>query len=406
VRGALPRSSSPDALPGTHSRVTRVLHLFPVSEIGGAERVLLNLMRFRQRPDIEHRAVVAAADSGPLGVALTRLGVPWQQVPRGRMRWPGALWRLCRQLRRIVRESAADVVLTNSPQGFLYARWSTFGLRVPVVLYYMTVPRRQLWQNGPLDILAAKWRPAATFTASRAIERIVTGWGLANVQTVYHGVAVEPPDASAISDLEEHLSRLGIGPCDPVVLLPGRLQPWKGQHVLVAAFPEVLKVFPSAHAVLIGGSLFGQDLAYANCLEREIAALSLTDRVHVLGHQPPAAWFDRAAVVIHASTRPDPFPLVCIEALAARRPLITNRLSGTCEILEDGREAVIVEPGDAATLARGIVRVLGDPEEARRMAAAGYQRYLATSTPGPMVQKIETTLVELSVRARVVVCPG
>lgn len=386
--------------------VTRILHLFPVSEIGGAETVLLNLIRFRKRPDVEHRVVVAAAESGPLGVALTRLGVLWQQVPRGRMRWPGSLWRLCRQVRRIVQESGAEVVLTNSPQGFLYARWATIGLRVPVVLYYMTVPQRRLWRNGPLDILAAKSRPAATFTASHAISRIVTGWGLSNVQTVYHGIPVEFPEASAITDREEHLLRLGIGRADPVVLLSGRLQAWKGQHILIASFPEVLKVCPTAHAVLIGGSLFGQDPEYANRLEQQIAALSLTGRVHLLGHQPPAAWLDRADVVVHASTGPDPFPLVCIEALAARRPLITNRLSGTCEILAEEREAVIVEPNDPAALARGIIRLLSDPEKARQMAEAGHRRYLDTCTPAPMVQTIETALVDLSARSRTVVCPA
>ena len=366
--------------------------------------MLLNLMRFRQRPDVEHRVVVAAAEGGPLGVALTRLGVPWQQVPRGRMRWPGALWRVCRQIRRIVRESGAEVVLTNSPQGFLYARWATLGLRVPVVLYYMTVPQRRLWQNGPLDILVAKSRPAATFTASHAISRIVSGWGLSNVQTVYHGVPVEAPETSAINDREEHLLRLGVGRADPIVLLPGRLQAWKGQHILIAAFPEVLKACPSAHALLIGGSLFGQDPEYADRLRQQIAALSLTSRVHLLGHQPAAAWLERAAVVVHASTGPDPFPLVCIEALAARRPLITNRLSGTCEILADGRDAVIVEPNDPAALARGIVQVLSDPETARRMAEAGHRRYLATCTPAPMVRTIETALVDLSTRSRAVVC--
>jgi glycosyltransferase involved in cell wall biosynthesis len=386
--------------------VTRILHLFPVSEIGGAETVLLNLMRFRERPDVEHQAVVAAAESGPLGVALTRIGVLWQQVPRGRMRWPGSLWRVCRQFRRIVQESGAEVVLTNSPQGFLYARWATIGLRVPVVLYYMTVPQRRLWRNGPLDILAAKSRPAATFAASDAISRIVTGWGLSNVQTVHHGIPVEFPETRAIADREERLSQLGIGRADPVVLLPGRLQSWKGQHILIAAFPEVLKVCPNAHALLIGGSLFGQDPEYVDRLERQVAALSLTGRVHLLGHQPPAAWLDRADVVVHASTGPDPFPLVCIEALAARRPLITNRLSGTCEILVDEREALIVEPNDPVALARGITQLLSDPQKARQMAEAGYRRYLATCTPAPMVRKIETALVDLSARSRTVVCPA
>ena len=118
-------------------------------------------------------------------------------------------------------------------------------------------------------------------------------------------------------------------------------------------------------------------------------------RVHLVGHQPIRGWLDRAAVVVHTSTQPDPFPNVCIEALAARRPLITNTISGTCEILVHEVDALIVEPNDPAMLAAALVKMLNDPSAAARMADTGHQRYLATCTPSHMVQPIETMLASL-----------
>jgi len=196
-------------------------------------------------------------------------------------------------------------------------------------------------------------------------------------------------------EVQSILEKLGVSSSNPVVLLPGRLQPWKGQHVLIAALPAVLNAFPHAHAVVLGGTLFGLNLDYVGELRRRIAELSLARRVPLVGHQPIREWLDRAAVVVHTSTQPDPFPNVCIEALAARRPLITNTISGTCEILVNEVDALIVEPNDPAMLAAALVKLLNDPSAAARMADAGHQRYLATCTPSHMVQPIETMLASL-----------
>ena len=65
-----------------------------------------------------------------------------------------------------------------------------------------------------------------------------------------------------------------------------------------------------------------------------------------------------------------------------------------------------MEPADPAALAQGVIQVLTDPEKARRMAEAGYRRYLAACTPAPMVRTIEAVLVDLSTRSRAVVCPA
>lgn len=373
----------------------RVLHVFPVSDIGGAENVSLNLIRYRERADIEHLAVLMTDEAGMLGEELTRMGISWTQVPRGRMRHPIALLRACLAVRQLVLNSMADLLLANSAQGFLYARLATLGLRRPVALYYMSVPCPRLWENNILDVLMALGRPAHVFTASRKIGQIVTGWGVPNVLPVHHGTSQQPLGTDALEQVHLTLAQYGVASDDPVVVMPGRLQPWKGQHVLIAAWPEVLRCFPRAHVVLLGGSLFGLSYDYPQRLRQQIADLGLEKRVHLVGHQPVRGWFARAAAVVHASIEPDPFPNVCIEALAARRPLITNKLSGTCEILNDNVNGLIVAANDPAALAVAIINVLSDPDWAERMAEAGFQLYQGACTPIHMVRPIETTLSDL-----------
>jgi glycosyltransferase involved in cell wall biosynthesis len=370
----------------------RVLHVFPVDDVGGAEHVSLNLIRHRQDPRFEHRAVILAPQPGPLGAALTAAGVAWTHVRRGRMRDPLALLRVRHGLRRAIGAAAPDWVLANSPQGFLYARFAVpFGLP-RVGLYYMTVPERRLLANPALDVLMALGRPAMTFTASHRIARTVSGWGLPHVEPVHHGTTPPVCDAGLRAARDQLLGEHGVPPGAPVVLLPGRLQRWKGQHVLVAAMPAIIARVPDAHAVLLGGALFGMEPAYRGELVAQARQLGVAHRVHLVGHHPVAAWLERAAVVVHASVSPDPFPNVCIEALAAARPLVTTDTSGVCEIVDDRVHALIVPPARPAVLADAVARLLSDSTLARQIAAAGVARYGARATAGLMASRIEGAL--------------
>jgi glycosyltransferase involved in cell wall biosynthesis len=379
--------------------MTKVLHLFPVHELGGAENVILNLIRYQQHPEIKHFAVLLAGEDGALGDALSALNVPWKRIPRGRMRQLWALGQTCLSVRAHVRKTAPDVILTNSPQGFAYAKLATLGLGIPIALYYMTVPRKRLHQNHPLDLLVWTLRPEMVFAASHAIRTTVEGWGMHRVMTVYHGTPEHAVQGSEKALVACQLEEIGIPPTSPLVLLPGRLQRWKGHELLVDAFPEVLDGVPSAQAVCLGDAMFGFEPDYPKELAARIEGKGLGSRVHLIGHSPIGPWLERASVVVHASLTPDAFPNVCIEALAARRPLITNRLSGTAEILTDGKDALIIEPGDAHALADAIRTVLMDEKLRNNMAEAGYRRYHETCTPAHMVERIEAGLLTLKAGA-------
>jgi glycosyltransferase involved in cell wall biosynthesis len=303
-----------------------------------------------------------------------------------------AVLRVRRALRRAVRAVGPDWVLTNSPQGFLYARLAVPFGRPRVALYYMTVPEPRLLANPALDILMALARPSMTFTASRRIAGRVSGWGLPYVEPVHHGTPPPVGNAAGRAARDRILDEHGVPREAPLVLLPGRLQQWKGQQVLVAAMPTILAHVPDAHAALLGGSLFGMEPAFRGQVEAQARALGVADRVHLVGHHAVAEWLERAAVVVHASLTPDPFPNVCIEALAAGRPLVTTDESGVCEIVEDKVDALIVPPGDPARLAAAVVSVLTDPALSHRLATSGTARYRAHATADLMASRIEQAL--------------
>jgi glycosyltransferase involved in cell wall biosynthesis len=373
----------------------KVLHLFPVNEIGGAESVLLNLMRFRRRADVAHEALLIANDAGALGAELTKMGTPWARVPRGRMRNPRALWAASAAVRQQVITRTPDVLLSNSAQGFLYGRLATRRLGLPVALYQMSVPDIHWWRNGPLDWLTSLARADLIFAASNAIHDRVANWSAGPVHTVYHGTPVPTPDPNGVAWIDHELAERGVPRNAPIVLMPGRLQAWKGQRLFLQAFADVHAARRDAHAVCLGSALFGLEPDYPRQLADDVRARGLENHFHLIPHQGVAAWLDRAAIVVHASLTADAFPNVCIEAMASKRALVTNNLAGTAEILENGRDAMVVPAADAAALAGAIRNLLDNRMQREEMAEAGYRAYLRTCTPEHMVDAIESSLSDL-----------
>jgi glycosyltransferase involved in cell wall biosynthesis len=149
----------------------------------------------------------------------------------------------------------------------------------------------------------------------------------------------------------------------------GRLAPWKGQHVFLAAFA---RAFPTGdhRAVVVGGALF-HDQGYEAELRALAATLGLDTRVELRGHcDDVGAELARLDVFVHASVTPEPFGRVIVEAMAAGLPVIASRAGGPMEIVDDGRTGLLVTPGDEAALAAAMQRLAGSASLRSRLGAA------------------------------------
>jgi glycosyltransferase involved in cell wall biosynthesis len=82
-------------------------------------------------------------------------------------------------------------------------------------------------------------------------------------------------------------------------------------------------------------------------------------------------------VVAVPSIRPDPFPNVVLEAMSEGRAVVASRIGGVPEMIEDGADGVLVEPGDANALAHAMARFLADRALVERVGAAAHARAMA-----------------------------
>lgn len=151
------------------------------------------------------------------------------------------------------------------------------------------------------------------------------------------------------------------------LLFVGRLAAAKGVPVLIAAMARIRAAHPQAHLTLIGD---GPDRAR---LEEQVRDLNLAGAVRFTGYQNQdevAAALAQAAIFVLPSFA-EGVPVVLMEAMAARRPVVATRIAGIPELVEDGVSGRIVPPGDAVALADAVCAILSDPDRAETMGQAG-----------------------------------
>ena len=141
----------------------------------------------------------------------------------------------------------------------------------------------------------------------------------------------------------------------PVVLLPGRLTRWKGQTVLI----EALTLLKRKDIIcVLAGSEQGRT-PYRQELERLVAGQGLSGQVRIVGdcQDMPAAYM-LADVVVSASTEPEAFGRVSVEAQAMGRPIIATDHGGSRETILPGVTGWLVPPGDVAAWTHAIAAAL------------------------------------------------
>ncbi len=157
---------------------------------------------------------------------------------------------------------------------------------------------------------------------------------------------------------------------DPRLLCLGRLDRVKGFDLAVSALPAILDKYPSARLVIAG------DGPERGPLKKQAGRLGISRFVEFmgwvsLGDVPEVV--SSASIVIMPS-RADAFPLVGLQAGFMARPTVATFVGGIPELIVHGETGWLVEPGSPAALARGVERLLGDPEMMHRMRQAALRR--------------------------------
>ena len=203
----------------------------------------------------------------------------------------------------------------------------------------------------------------------REIERLY-GVDPARISVIYNGVDLTRfhPKHAASHGTEARIEA-GLGRDDQVLLFVGSGYGRKGLATAIEALPRL----PAARLVVIGRD---DETRY----RRLAARLQVSDRIRWLGlRQDLERWYAAADVLV-LPTRYEPFGNVHLEALASGLAVVTTTAAGGSELIEEGKNGAVIEPGDASALVSAVTGLLGESraglaEAARRTAEPfTYQR--------------------------------
>ena len=336
---------------------------------GGSDRSLFELVT--ALPKVRFAALMVLRTGDPMAPAYRAAGIDVAEMPlvsprrtvaplaafRFLTNLPFAAWRIARMARRFGADLIHVNTLTNA-QGALAARLAGRPL-VWHVRELMPASRGY----AALTWLARRWA-ARIIAISKAVADVFPG--CAKVEIVPNGIALEAYQSPV--SREAARTALELDGAAHVVALVGRIEPWKGQHVLIEAAPEIMRHLPGT-VFLLAGNPAKHKPGYAKALKARCRALDIAHCVRFLGHRGDVATLLAASdVLVSCSVTPEPFGRTLVEAMAAATPVIATRGGGPDEIIEDGDSGLLVAPGDAGALAEAVCALLGDPARAAAMA--------------------------------------
>lgn len=294
------------------------------------------------------------------------------------------------KVKQYVDQRDIDIVIVNFNKdvriGGLAARWNSF--------------TRVVWRVGvnlTKDSLAHRFLTPrlvdGVITPSESLKRQITELGYITeemVQVIHTGIRDTNLNVSKAEAVRQLREKYGLPADCPVAVTSGRFVDQKGHRYLVEAAPMIVQRFPQMRFLLLGDGP----------LESEVR--SQIDRLNLKEHFVFAGLLDDfdlelagSDIMLHPAVI-EPFGIVLLEGMRAGLPVVACRVDGIPEVVAEAETALLVEPGDAESLAISTIALLGDRSMTTSFGEAGRERWRREFSYDVMLDKVEQYLEEIS----------
>jgi glycosyltransferase involved in cell wall biosynthesis len=144
---------------------------------------------------------------------------------------------------------------------------------------------------------------------------------------------------------------LGLTPGKKIVMLPGRVSRWKGQDIFIEAMKDI-----NAYGVIVG------DVESADYM-KELEQIMTDNIITLPGTSEIAAVMANADVIVSASTKPEAFGRIAIEAQSLGKPVVATNIGGSLETVIEGRTGYLVPPKDPMAMRHAIKQILESEQD-------------------------------------------
>lgn len=376
---------------------TPILFVTHASEIGGAERSLLDLVTRLNKK--RYHPVVVVPDGNILYQYLTESKIETRVVPLLWLKKTRNLFKLCSYLRsfivssfkifEIVRRENIKILHTNSISAQIYAGLVGKISGKPVIWHVRDMLDLS-WHNRLL-IKFCSHLAAEIVCISNAVRNHLAAVGidLKKCRIVYNGIDLTQFRRRRNSKTFNKTNVLQVG-------IVGRLLPWKGHDQFLEAAKIVSDQYAALEFYIIGDTFSGED-SYKKKLETRVRDLDMEKIVNFTGfHEDVSAWYENLDIIIAPSVKPEPFGRVIIEAMAFSKPVIATNLGGPAEIVLDSETGYLIDPSSPTQIADRIIHLIRNEKLRNRFGQSGLKRVRDYFTIERCVIQIEQIYDRLS----------
>jgi glycosyltransferase involved in cell wall biosynthesis len=362
----------------------------------GQQQTLLALLDAHDPAKLD--PVVAMPAAGPFADELRARKIPIRLVPypallasyggtffrsspmaKARAAWQAAnyAWRLRTELR----ELRIEGVFCNDTRGLLTVGLAARSLGLPVMIW------EKLEQpQGWLDALQL---PLATINVviANAVLAKCPAWQVRlfrrKITQVFDGV-----DVALFQRAREIRAQLGLAENDTALAVVGTITHRKGQDRILQVIDRLVERAPSVKLLMVGGPISEEDRRFFDRLPN-----NNHPRVAWLGVRRDIPEIMKSVDILVAPSRYEGMSRVCVEAMAAGKPVVAARIGGIPEVVVDGETGLLFDGDDADALVECLVRLSASREHREQLGAAGKLRAARCFDGSRQMQKVLDLLI-------------
>lgn len=365
----------------------RVLFLVTSMPIGGAETLLMNLVRRMDRQQFLPE-IACLKERGFLGEQLAAEIPVHSKLLANKydLRVLFRLWKLIR-IRRI------DAVVTVGAGDKMF--WGRLAARLAGVQVVISALHSTGWPDsvGRLNRMLTPLTDAFVGVAQAHTKHLVRreGFPRNKVHTIFNGVDTNrfcPGDKKAMH------RELGMPLDSKVVAILAALRPEKNHAMFLEGAAEIIRVEPRAQFLIIG------DGPLRDPLQRQARELGIEEVSHFLGSRSDVEYVLQSVDVLALTSHNEASPVSILEALSCGVPVVSADVGSVGETVLDGITGKLFSTGDKQGFVNATLQLLADDELRENLGATGRSRTIEKWSLEAMVQGYESLIRSLAARQR------
>lgn len=356
----------------------RILQLCSTSDLGGAERMVLNLASALPADEIETH-IGALVGTGALMAEAQSAGLP---AVHFRFRHAADVSGI-RRLKAYCKEHKIDIVQTHGLRADGVARWAArlAGVRVIISTLHSVDPWRR-WPHVLLDRLTAPLVTQFVAVCDAARQASVRREKLDPSRCVVVPIGV--PERTIPREHRDAIrAELGLTDDDfPVVGVLANLRDMKGHRTIIQALPALRQVCPQVRFLFAGRDDSNGEIA------RLAHETGVDDAIRFLGFvEEPSRLFAAMDILLLASQW-EGFPVSILEAMQAGVPVIATSVGGIPEMIRDGQDGLLIPPASPEAITTAVSLLSRDFALRATLVKSADARYRSEFTLDQMSRKM------------------